>query len=151
MVPGGDGGDVSAAAQLVDRVGSAARESDNWLQLLKFGVVGCSGYAINLIVFEQLSGRFGIHHSLAAIGSFCVAVCSNFVWNRYWTFGPGTTSPAFQALRFFTVSSLCLLINLAVLEAILVGTDLGQLSAQAIAVAVVMPVNFLANRAWTFA
>jgi len=56
-----------------------------------------------------------------------------------------------RALRFFTVSSLCLLINLAVLEAILVGTNLGQLSARAISVAVVIPVNFLANRAWIFA
>jgi putative flippase GtrA len=142
---------VSVAGHLVDRLGVAARQPTNWVQLLKFGIVGGSGYAINLLVFELLAGSLGVHHTLAAIGAFCVAVCSNFVWNRYWTFGPGSASAGFQALRFFTVSSLCLLINLAVLEAILAGTEVGQLSAQAIAVAVVMPVNFLANKAWTFA
>ena len=44
-----------------------------------------------------------------------------------------------------------LLINLAVLEALVGGTSLGDLSAQAIAVAVAMPFNFLGNKLWTFA
>jgi putative flippase GtrA len=142
---------MTATGHLGDRLGAAARQPANWVQLLKFGIVGGCGYAINLLVFERLAGSFGVHHTLAAIGAFCVAVCSNFAWNRYWTFGPGSGSAGFQALRFFTVSSLCLLINLAVLEAILSRTEVGQLSAQAIAVAVVMPINFLANKAWTFA
>jgi putative flippase GtrA len=142
---------LSAAGDLVDRLGTAARQSATWLQLFKFGIVGGSGYAINLLVFALLAGSLGLHHSIAAVGAFCVAVSSNFAWNRYWTFGPGSASAGFQALRFFTVSGLCLLINLAVLEAILSGTEVGELSAQAIAVAVVMPINFLGNRLWTFA
>jgi putative flippase GtrA len=142
---------VSATEHLADRLGTAARQPANWWQLLKFGIVGGSGYAINLIVFELLAGGLGVHHTFAAIGAFCVAVCSNFIWNRYWTFGPGSAGAGFQALRFFTVSGFCLLINLAALETILWGTEIGQLSAQAVAVAVVMPVNFLANKVWTFA
>jgi putative flippase GtrA len=38
-----------------------------------------------------------------------------------------------------------------VLEALVGGTSLGDLSAQAIAVAVAMPFNFLGNKLWTFA
>ena len=36
-----------------------------------------------------LADNLGVHHSIAAIGAFCVAVTNNFLWNRYWTFGPG--------------------------------------------------------------
>jgi dolichol-phosphate mannosyltransferase len=121
------------------------------MQLLKFGIVGGSGYAINLVVFAILAEHFGIHHSIAAVGAFCVAVSNNFLWNRYWTFGPGNGTAGFQAVRFFLVSLASLAINLAVLEALLAGTEVGDLTAQAIAVALAMPFNFLGNKLWTFA
>jgi putative flippase GtrA len=142
---------MSATAEIAARLGAAARQPATWRQMLKFGIVGGSGYAINLLVFGALAGELGVQHTLAAVGAFCVAVTSNFFWNRYWTFGRGDAAAGFQALRFFTVSSFCLVINLAVLEALLSGTEVGELTAQAIAVAVVMPFNFVANKLWTFA
>ena len=131
------------------RLGAAARSRDSWLQLLKFGVVGGSGYLINLGVFAFLSGNLGVYHAVAAIGAFCFAVTSNFLWNRYWTFGPGEGLAHMQAARFLAVSVACLVINLVVLE-LLVGSGMGELTAQAIAVAVAMPFNFLGNKLWTF-
>jgi putative flippase GtrA len=98
-----------------------------------------------------LAGSLGIHHLVAAIGAFCVAVTSNFLWNRYWTFGPGDGSAGFQAARFFAVSLASLGLNLIVLEALVSSGSTGELAAQAIAVAVAMPFNFLGNKLWTFA
>ena len=121
------------------------------MQLLKFGIVGGSGYLINLAVFALLTGGLGLHHSLAAVGAFCVAVTNNFLWNRHWTFEAGDGHAGFQAARFFAVSIAALLINLAALEALIAGASLGDLAAQAIAVAVAMPFNFLGNKLWTFA
>jgi putative flippase GtrA len=134
---------------LAVRLAGAARSRDSWLQLLKFGVVGGSGYLINLGVFAFLSGNLGVYHAVAAIGAFCVAVTSNFLWNRYWTFGPGEGLAHMQAARFLAVSVACLVINLVVLE-LLVGSGMSELSAQAVAVAVAMPFNFLGNKLWTF-
>jgi putative flippase GtrA len=142
---------MSPAAELAYRIGAAARRPASWWQLLKFGIVGGSGYLINLAVFALLSGGLDVHHMAAAVAAFCVAVSNNFFWNRHWTFGPGEDHPAFQAARFFTVSVGALLINLAALEALVVGTSMGDLSAQAIAVAIAMPFNFLGNKLWTFA
>ncbi|MGB7587618.1 MAG: GtrA family protein [Solirubrobacterales bacterium] len=139
-----------SALELAYRIGAAARRPASWVQLLKFGLVGGSGYLINLVVFALLAENFGVHHTIAAVGAFCVAVTNNFFLNRYWTFGPGEGHAAFQAARFFTVSVGALLINLAVLEALLAGTSLGELAAQAIAVALAMPFNFLGNKLWTF-
>jgi len=142
---------MTPATELAYRIGAAARRPASWVQLLKFGMVGCSGYVINLAVFAVLADNFGLHHALAALGAFCVAVSNNFLWNRHWTFGAGDDPASFQAVRFLAVSLLALLLNLAVLEALVVGTTLGSLLAQAIAVAVAMPFNFAGNKLWTFA
>jgi putative flippase GtrA len=140
-----------SASEFAYRLGAAARRPASWWELIKFGMVGGSGYLINLGVFAFLSGNLGVHHLIAAIGAFCVAFASNFFWNRHWTFGAAGGHAGFQAARFFAVSVAALLINLAVLEALVGGTSLGDLPAQAIAVAVAMPFNFLGNKLWTFA
>jgi dolichol-phosphate mannosyltransferase len=140
-----------SASEFAYRVGAAARRPASWWELIKFGMVGGSGYLINLGVFAFLSSNLGVHHLIAAIGAFCVAFASNFFWNRHWTFGAAGGHAGFQAARFFAVSVAALLINLTVLEALVGGTSMGDLPAQAIAVAVAMPFNFLGNKLWTFA
>ncbi|MGB7684461.1 MAG: GtrA family protein [Solirubrobacterales bacterium] len=142
---------MSSTSELAYRIGAAARQPANWVQLLKFGLVGGSGYLINLGVFAVLAGNLGLYHALAAVGAFCVAVTNNFLWNRHWTFGPGDGSASFQAARFFAVSLASLGLNLVILEALVSSDTVGQLIAQAIAVAAAMPFNFLGNKLWTFA
>ncbi len=79
------------------RIGAGARKPANWMQLFKFGLVGGSGYVINLAVFALAVEVFGVHHLTAALLAFCVAVTSNFHWNRHWTFaatdGHGASRP----------------------------------------------------------
>lgn len=140
---------MSPAAELADRISAAARRPASWVQLCKFGLVGGCGYLINLAVFALLAGS-GVHHVAAAVGAFCVAVSNNFLWNRYWTFGPGDGPAHFQAARFFTVSLASLGLNIAVLELLISNHLTDDLTAQAIAVAVSMPFNFLGNKLWTF-
>jgi putative flippase GtrA len=141
-----------SAGDVARRVGRGTRDPENWAQLLRFGLVGGSGYVVNLIAFAILTEAGDLHHIAAAIGAFLVAVTNNFVWNRMWTFraeAPGR-HPAHQGMRFLAVSVVGLGVNLAILEALVTGADLGELPAQAIAVAVAMPVNFIGNKLWTF-
>jgi len=140
---------MSPATELAIRIRAASRRPASWWQLAKFGIVGGSGYLINLAVFALLAGLLDIHHIPAAICAFLVAVSNNFFWNRHWTFGPGEGPAHFQAARFFVVSVASLGINLVALELLLSG-GLGELTAQAIAVAVAMPFNFLGNKLWAF-
>jgi dolichol-phosphate mannosyltransferase len=135
--------------QTARRIGRGTRNPGNWVQLFQFGVVGASGYVVNLAIFALLTGLFDLHHIAAAIGAFCVAVTNNFMWNRHWTFDARHGHAGFQAARFFAVSVLALGINLVVLE-LLVRGDVAELAAQAIAVAVAMPFNFVGNKIWTF-
>jgi putative flippase GtrA len=142
------------------RIGRGTKRSENWVQLMQFGLVGASGYIVNLTVFAVLTGSglffregsdgLGLHYIPAAMISFSVAVTNNFLWNRHWTFDAKHGHAGFQAARFFTVSILALGINLAVLELLIQVADVGELPAQAIAVAVAMPFNFIGNKIWTF-
>jgi dolichol-phosphate mannosyltransferase len=140
---------MSPATELAIRIRAASRRPASWWQLAKFGIVGGSGYLINLAIFALLAGVFDIHHLAAAVGAFLVAVSNNFFWNRHWTFGPGENPAHFQAARFFVVSVASLGVNLIALELLLSG-GMGELPAQAIAVAVAMPFNFLGNKLWAF-
>jgi putative flippase GtrA len=136
--------------QLVRRVHLGTRKPANWIQLFKFGVVGATGYVVNLAVFAVLVELGGVHHIPSAIGAFCVAVMNNFFWNRHWTFRATHGHPGFQAARFFTVSVLALGVNLIVLSLLVDAAALPELPSQAIAVAFAMPLNFVGNKLWTF-
>jgi len=139
-----------APESLAVRLNHAVRQPQNWIQLLKFGVVGGSGYVINLLVFAFLAKNLGVYHAAAAVGAFLVALGNNFFWNRHWTFGPGEGLAHEQAIRFTVVSVGALGINLIVLEILVRSSSTPELVAQAIAVAVAMPFNFLGNKLWTF-
>jgi putative flippase GtrA len=136
--------------QTAKRIGRGTLKPGNWVQLLQFGLVGASGYVVNLAVFAVLVGPVNIHHILAAILAFSVAVMNNFWWNRHWTFDARHGHAGFQAARFFAVSVAALGVNLVALE-LLVRGGMGDIAAQAIAVAIAMPFNFIGNKLWTFA
>jgi putative flippase GtrA len=135
--------------QTAKRIGRGTLKPGNWVQLMQFGLVGASGYLINLVVFALLNGAVNIHYIAAAILAFAVAVMNNFWWNRHWTFDAKHGHAGFQAARFFTVSVLALVVNLIALK-LLVGGGMSELPAQAIAVAIAMPFNFIGNKLWTF-
>ncbi|MGD9734102.1 MAG: GtrA family protein [Solirubrobacterales bacterium] len=64
--------------------------------------------------------------------------------------GRGSGPARFEAARFFVVSLASLALNITVLEALVQDRTLIQLDAQAIAVALATPFNFLGNKLWTF-
>ncbi len=138
-----------ASALARTRAGRALRRPHNWLQLAKFCVVGATGYVVNLAVFAVLLNGVGLHYRLAAVGSWIVAVANNYTWNRIWTFHGERGHFAYQGIRFFLVSAIALCANLIVLS-VLVGLGLDALPAQAIAIIVVTPLNFVGNKLWSF-
>jgi putative flippase GtrA len=135
---------------VIQRIRLGTREPANWVELFKFGVVGATGYVINLIVFAVLVEGLDVHHIPAAIGAFLIAVTNNFIWNRHWTFDAAGGHAGQQAWRFVAVSVAGLGVNLIALALLVDLAGLPELLGQALAVAIAMPVNFIANRMWTF-
>jgi putative flippase GtrA len=121
----------------------------NWQQLGKFCVVGAVGYLINLAVYDALL-HAGLHYLVAATCSFLVAVTSNYTWNRLWTFREHRGHVGVQGMRFLVVSLVALGANLLVLHVLIANAGLDKLLAQAIAIVLVTPLNFVGNKLWSF-
>ena len=107
------------------------------------------GIGVNLAVFTALLHGAGLHYRLAAVGSFAVAVTNNYTWNRLWTFRGQRGHVAYQGMRFFVVSFVALCANLVVLS-VLVSLGFDEVLAQAIAIILVTPLNFVGNKLWSF-
>jgi putative flippase GtrA len=133
----------------MERALIALRARSNWIQLAKFCAVGVIGYAVNLAVYSLLLNLGNLNYLLAAVGSFAVAVTNNYLLNRYWTFHGERGHFAYQGMRFLVVSLVSLGANLLILH-LLIQAGVGKVIAQAIAIVLVTPLNFVGNKLWSF-
>jgi putative flippase GtrA len=118
-------------------------------QLMRFCVVGASGYAVNVLAFG-VALALSVEQLVAAGIGFLVAMASNFWCNRSWTFAADHRGLALQAARFFTVSVAACLFALAVLDLLTGTAGVPTMAAQPASVMAALPLSFLGNRAWTF-
>ncbi len=74
---------------------------------------------------------------------------NNYLWNRLWTFRHQRGHFAYQGMRFLVVAIVALSANLVILR-LLVALGVGKILAQAIAIVLVTPLNFVGNKLWSF-
>ena len=152
---GGTCGEAEASGRgvlrLSTRSSTARRLSSHGIptQFLKFCVVGGSGYVINLLAYTALLHAAGFSYLLAAAGAFILAATNNYTWNRLWTFRAERGGIALQGTQFLVVAGAALSANLLLLR-VLVELGIGPVPAQATAIVLVTPLNFLGNKVWTF-
>jgi len=120
------------------------------LEALKFCLVGAGGYAVNTCAFA-LSVALGSQQLIAATAAFGAAVAVNFWCNRRWTFAAQHGSPSSQAARFFLVSVGAFLFGAGLLELLTSLASMPTLPAQGASIVAATPLNFLGNKAWSFA
>jgi putative flippase GtrA len=126
-------------------------------QFVKFCFVGASGVVVNLIVFNAtlLVWRITVGHTTTAaeyLGNllgFVVSVLTNYYLNRRWTFRSSGAVKT-ELPKFFTVSVIAYLVNLGVFTVARHGLHLGDNLSQLVAIACVMPINFILNKLWSF-
>lgn len=138
-------------------------------RFLKFSVVGAVGALVDFGFFHFFLGILQIAPEWAQTWSFTLAVTSNFIWNRLWTYPDSRSKPiSHQVVTFFVVN----IIGLAIRTPIFTGLEgplrrlfdtfpflpigfvtadrLGYTFALGVAVVVVMFWNFFINRVWTY-
>ncbi len=148
------------------------------VQFVKFGLVGLSGVVVNIAVFSAtlliwlaLTGHLGstadVTHSLRGLVTksaldvprvadyvanalgFAVSVMTNYYLNRRWTFR-STGRVATELPKFITVSIVAYAGNLVVFSLARTQFQLGPVVSQLVAIVVVMPINYVANKLWSF-
>jgi putative flippase GtrA len=126
------------------------RRPANWLQLVRFGLVGGVGFVVNVAVYALFVHSVGLDYRAASVVAWLVAVMNNFVLNRHWTFDARDGRAHFQAMRFLVVSLVAEAFSLLLLTLFVQGAGIAKIPAQALAVAASMPLNFLGNKLWSF-
>jgi len=168
----------------------AADNRKEMVRFSKFLVVGAIGAVIDFGTYNILLnptnravdiGGF-LHTPLLTLGlkdpqnlgptfagtlSFVIAVISNFLWNRYWTYPDSRSKPLVrQFVQFFFVNLTGIVIRVPILTfthqpfarliqttvpALALQADrLGSNMALALAVGIVLFWNFFINRVWTY-
>jgi putative flippase GtrA len=126
-------------------------------QFIKFVVVGGTGTLVNLGVFQLLvwlyerasGGSAGLFNQIAVGIAFCVAVTSNFLLNRFWTFRHrGRIVRHFG--RFFLVSLIGLGLNELFFTLLHNVAGVHRLVSLLLAILIVMPFNFIGSKWWAF-
>jgi putative flippase GtrA len=126
-------------------------------RFVKFSMVGAVGAIIDFGLLNLMRGVYGWPLLWANTLSVCVAIVSNFTWNRLWTYPESRVRKKRKQLpQFVIVNLLGLLIN----NLIVVGVDallvpyvhepLSYNIAKALAIGVVLFWNFGINRLWTY-
>jgi putative flippase GtrA len=87
----------------VNNPGSRARRE--FTRFVRFCAVGTIGFGVDAGTLFLLSNLLGLWTLAAQFVSFWVAVTSNFIWNRYWTYPDSRSKPLrAQALQFAVVN-----------------------------------------------
>jgi putative flippase GtrA len=126
------------------------RRPSNWLQLVRFGLVGGVGFVVNVAVYALFVHYVKVDYRVASVVAWLIAVLNNFILNRRWTFDARAGRAHFQALRFLMVSLVAEGFSLSLLTVLVEDGGFSKVPAQALAVAASMPLNFLGNKLWSF-
>ena len=162
--------------------GEKAKEVERFI---KFAIVGLLGFTLDFGTVFALQSTFLppvdandqnilINVAIATTAGFILAVGSNFIWNRLWTYPDSRSSSIRKQLTQFALvsvsgwtartvwiaatytlfgvlsTSAIKLLSASYAPSLLNQQKFGTMIAQLIGVIVVMVWNFLANRYWTY-
>ena len=124
------------------------RKQANWLQLVRFGLVGASGYVVNLAVFALCVGALSLGHRAAAVLAFAGRAGQQLHVEPALDVRGARPPRRSQAFRFCVVSLCAFAFSFAVLEVLVRGLRRRRGPAQAVAIATATPLNFIGNKLW---
>ena len=123
-------------------------------QFVKFGIVGASGFLVNLVIFTLLQKAIGpsatnasVYYAIYSI-AFLAGGVSNYFLNRSWTFR-STGHAGREAAQFLSVSVLALLVGLVVSTIVAPFLGHGHRTWFCATLSGIV-VNFFVNKYWTF-
>lgn len=123
---------------------------DKLMALIRFGITGLSGLLIDFALTWFFKDELGFNKFVANGIGFSVAVLSNFLINRNWTFKGSQAKAAPQFTAFFLVSVIGLALNSGIIYLLNDLLHLNFYLSKAAAIFVVFFWNFSANYFFVF-
>ena len=120
------------------------------LKLIRYAIVGFTGVAVDFGVTYIFKEYARVSKYVANSLGFCTAVITNYLLNRYWTFGAGNEDVFIQFGTFMAVSIVGLLMNNAIIYLLNEKWKVNFYISKVAAICVVVFWNFFVNYYYTF-
>ena len=118
-------------------------------QPVRFLIVGAGGYGANLLAFAALLAA-DVSYAASAVAAYLMSNALMYLGNRYFTFRLGHEGLMQGYARYVAVGLLVVALNVVLLAALVEGAGLDPHLGQALSLAALTPVAFVANKRWTF-
>lgn len=116
-------------------------------QVLRFVIAGSIGVGLYYVILYVLTELADVWYFTSAIVASVVNVCSNFLFQKLWTFESRSFRRAHQeALAYTAMVIVFFALNLAMLYALVEWMGLWYLAAQVIATIVITVLSFFLSR-----
>jgi putative flippase GtrA len=120
------------------------------IKLIRYGLVGLTGVLVDFSVTYVFKEYAKFSKYVANSIGFCTAVVTNYLLNRYWTFGAGTEDVFIQFGTFVIVSLIGLVINNFIIYLLSEKWKINFYISKVVAIFVVVFWNFFVNYYYTF-
>lgn len=118
-------------------------------QPVRFVVVGIGGFLLNISAFSVLH-ELGSWYVLASILAYLISNAAMYLGNRYFTFGLSHDGFIAAYARYVLVGTLVAGLTVVLLAVLVEGLRLDPLPAQALALALLVPLSFLLSKRVAF-
>jgi putative flippase GtrA len=118
-------------------------------QPAKFVVVGTGGFLLNLVVFSALFG-LGAWYLASSVIAYLVSNAAMYLGNRYLTFGLAHAGIVGAYLRYVVVGVVVAALTVLLLAAFVEGLGFDPRPAQALALALLVPLSFFLSKRFAF-
>ena len=118
----------------------------------KYYTVGASGVLVNLGLLFYLTEYFGLWYFLSYTLGISASITSNFILNKFWTFGDSIDPQRtiIMYVKFVSVSLLGMAIQLGSVYLLVESYAVYYMLAAIISIGIAGAINFVINRRWTF-
>ena len=123
-------------------------------RIVKFGLVGASGVAVNMFFLWLFTKVAGLHYLASSAAAIELSILNNFLWNNLWTFSDrrGTEGDGAVAklIKYHLSVSVAALTNVFLLWLLHGVIGINYLLANGIGIGVGFALNYGISNRWVF-
>lgn len=122
----------------------------DFLQLVKFSLVGVANTLVDFGVFLFLHGYLQIFYVFAQVISYSCGMTNSYFLNKFWTFQSKKKIHFSEVVRFAAINFFSLSVSLFLLYVVRGRGEWGVTESKILATLGSLFVNFLGNKLWVF-
>lgn len=119
-------------------------------ELVRFAVVGTLCFAAGFVSLYLLTEIAGLHYLVSMCMSMVIVNLLGWLLNRVWTFKSRSIQVKAEFGRYFVVNLFGFGVTLALMALLVSGLGVHYLAASVVVAILVMLVNFVAHKNWSF-